>query len=120
MENRALFGAWGEAQAAAYLKRKRFRVVAQNFAVRGGEIDLIAESREFLLFVEVKTRKTASFAAAREYVDARKQARLHLAAELWLAGHETALQPRFDVIEVYAPDGVNTRRPEIVHWENVF
>ena len=41
-------------------------------------------------------------------------------AELWLAGHETALQPRFDVIEVYAPDGVNTRRPEIVHWENVF
>jgi len=120
MESRALTGAWGEALAAGYLKKKRYRLLAKNFSVRGGEIDLIAENRRFLIFVEVKTRQDAAFAEAREFVDRRKQERIRLAALLWLAEHETEKQPRFDVIEVYAPQGTETRRPEIRHWENAF
>ena len=53
-------------------------------------------------------------------MDSRKQGRIRLAAALWLAEHETDKQPRFDVIEVYAPQGVETRRPVIRHWENAF
>ena len=120
MESSKLVGAWGEARAAEYLKKKHWKLLSRNFSVRGGEIDLIAENRRYLIFVEVKTRQDAAFAQAREYVDGRKQARIRLAASLWLAAHETEKQPRFDVIEVYAPQGMDTARPQIFHWENVF
>ena len=50
----------------------------------------------------------------------RKQARLRATAEIWLEQHETALQPRFDVIEIYAPQGMQTQKPEINHIENAF
>ena len=59
-------------------------------------------------------------AQAREFVDGRKQHRLRLAAQLYLAQHPTALQPRFDVAEVYAPQGTATKNPEIRYWENAF
>ena len=64
--------------------------------------------------------KTADFAAAREFVDVRKQQRLRTTALLYLSQHETPLQPRFDVIEIYAPDGTQTRRPQITHMEDAF
>ena len=120
MESKALIGAWGEDQAAIYLKKKRYRLIGRNFRVRGGEIDLIAEHRGFLVFVEVKTRQDDSHGEAREFVDFRKQERLRLAAAHWLAAHETELQPRFDVVEVYAPLGTATKRPEIRHLEDAF
>ena len=102
------------------MKRKRYRLIAQNYRVRGGEIDLIAEHRGFLVFVEVKTRQDASHGEAREFVNYRKQERLRLAAAHWLMTHETEKQPRFDVIEVYAPEGTATKRPVILHLENAF
>lgn len=68
----------------------------------------------------MKLRKSASFAQAREAVDARKQAKLRAAAELYLAWNPTRLQPRFDVAEVYAPLGMETRQPRINYIENAF
>ena len=56
----------------------------------------------------------------REFVDARKQERLRQTALLWLEGHETRLQPRFDVIEIYAPDGMATKQPVIRQLEDAF
>ena len=73
-----------------------------------------------MVFVEVKLRKSARFASAMEYVDSRKQKRLRTTAQLWLSLHPTEKQPRFDVIEIYAPEGLATRRPEIRHWEDAF
>lgn len=113
-------GVWGEEQAAKYLKKRGFRVLERNFSCRFGEIDLIARDRQYLVFVEVKLRKSDAFARAAEFVDARKQARLRAAAELWLAQHETELQPRFDVIEIYAPEGVETKKLTINHLEDAF
>ena len=56
-----------------------------------------------------------------EAVDRRKQARLRATAELYLAEHpEEARQPRFDVAEIYAPQGTATRRPRITWLENAF
>ena len=95
-------------------------VHAMNYRTRLGEIDIIASNRQYLVFCEVKLRKSADFAAAREFVDARKQQRLRTTALLYLSQHETPLQPRFDVIEIYAPDGTQTRRPQITHMEDAF
>ena len=115
-----LSGAWGEALAAEYLRKKRYQIVASGYRCRFGEIDLIAKNKHFLVFVEVKLRKSDRFAAAGEYVDARKQSRLRSTAAIFLAENPTALQPRFDVIEIYAPEGTNTVRPEIRHTEDAF
>ncbi|MCI9294454.1 MAG: YraN family protein, partial [Lawsonibacter sp.] len=70
--------------------------------------------------VEVKLRKSAAYGSAGDFVDRRKQSRLRAAAELYLAKHLTDLQPRFDVIEIYAPQGTNTVNPRIFHLENAF
>ena len=113
-------GAWGEAKAAEYLRRKGYILVAQGYRSRFGEIDLIVKNRKFLVFVEVKLRKNADFARAREYVDFRKQERIRTTASIYLSQNPTALQPRFDVIELYAPEGAETLRPVINHMEDAF
>jgi putative endonuclease len=115
-----IVGAWGERIAAEYLSRKRYKLVAANYRCRFGELDLILRNRTHLVFVEVKLRKNASFAAAREYVDLRKQEKLRMTAALYLSQNPTKLQPRFDVIEIYAPEGIETAHPEIIHLEDAF
>ena len=115
-----LSGAWGEALAAKYLMKKRYKLVATNFKSRFGEIDLIMENKKFLVFVEVKLRKSNAFANAYEYVDRHKQDRIRTTAEIYLSQFPTRLQPRFDVVEIYAPDGTQTRHPEIHHMEDAF
>ena len=97
-----LAGAWGEAKAAEYLRKKGYKLVAAGYRCRFGEIDLIVADRHFLVFVEVKLRKTADFAS------------------IYLSENPTTLQPRFDVIELYAPAGVQTAHPEITHIEEAF
>ena len=115
-----LSGAWGEALAARYLLKKRYKIVATNYRSRFGEIDLIAANRKFIVFVEVKMRKSSCFAEAREFVDRRKQERIKTTAAIYLAEFSTELQPRFDVIEIYAPAGTATESPEIYHMEDAF
>ena len=117
MDAKKLIGRQGESAAAAYLKKKKYRIVAMNYGYRFGEIDLIAEDRDFIVFVEVKSRKSAGFAQAREFVTEAKQRRLIATAQLWLMQNPTEKQPRFDVIEVYCSDGVVR---SINHIENAF
>ena len=115
-----LLGGWGEALAAEYLRKKRYEIVACGYRCRFGEIDLIVKNKKYLAFVEVKLRKSDRFAGAMEYVDRRKQDRIRMTASIYLSQNETALQPRFDVIEIYAPEGTATVRPQIVHMEDAF
>ena len=115
-----LAGAWGEALAGEYLRRKRYTLVAAGYRCRFGEIDLIVRDRKYLVFVEVKLRKSAGFARALEYVDRKKQDRIRTTASLYLSENPTGLQPRFDVIEIYAPEGTATLHPEIYHLEDAF
>ena len=75
MATSKISGAWGEAIAAEYLRKKRYKIVAAGYRCRFGEIDLIAQNKQTLVFVEVKLRKNADFAAAREYVNRAKQDR---------------------------------------------
>ena len=108
-----LLGRWGEALAAEELRRRGCRLVEAGWRCRFGEVDLIAEEGPFLCFVEVKLRKDGRVAQAREFVDRSKQEKLRTTAQLYLAEHPTQLQPRFDVVEIYAPQGLATRAPEI-------
>ena len=120
MAKSKILGSWGEALAAEYLQKKKYQLLAVGYRCRFGEIDLIVSDCKYLVFVEVKLRKSAQFAKALEYVDRRKQDRLRTTAEMYLSQNPTELQPRFDVIEIYAPEGTETARPEIYHMEDAF
>ncbi len=115
-----IVGAWGEMLAAQYLRSKKYEVLGAGYRSRFGEIDLIASHNGYIVFVEVKLRKSDKFARAAEFVDFHKQNRLRSTAEIYLAQNPTELQPRFDVIEVYAPEGCQTKRPAINHIEGAF
>ena len=118
--NKRKTGQEQEAKAACFLKTQGYQILEQNYRCKRGEIDLVAREGQYLVFVEVKLRKSDRFAAAAEYVDRRKQERIKSTAQMWLSTHPSGLQPRFDVIEIYAPEGVETRRPKIYHWEDAF
>ena len=120
MSDTNALGRFGEERAARYLRLHGYQILEQNYRTRHGEIDVIARRGGFLVFAEVKLRRSAAFAEAREFVTPRKQRRVILAAESWLQSHPTELQPRFDVLEVYAPEGTETRFPTVKHWENAF
>lgn len=115
-----LLGKWGEQLIANHLRQKGWQIRETNFRCRLGEIDLIAENRNYLAFVEVKLRKDNRFGHASEAVSISKQQKIRATAELYLAEHPTKLQPRFDVAEVYAPQGMNTINPNIIYYENAF
>lgn len=118
----AHLGRWGEKQAAGYLHQKGYRLLAAGYRCRMGEIDLIAQKGRELAFVEVKLRRNARFAEPREQVTAVKQRRILLAARNFLAQHPEYGEHycRFDVAEVYAPDGLQTAKPEIRYYEHAF
>ena len=118
--DRKSLGAWGEEQAARYLRLHGYSILERNFSCRAGELDIVAKKGKFLVFVEVKTRKNAEFAEAREFVTYAKQQRIFAAAQLYLTSHDGYLQPRFDVIEVYAPDGEHSRKVIINHIKDAF
>ena len=103
--------------AARFLRKKGYKLLGMNYRTRMGEVDIIAQKGGFLAFVEVKTRSDAAHGEAREFVTARKQERVRLAAESWLAANETELQPRFDVVEVYRRTNGSA---EVNHIENAF
>ena len=117
---RKRLGDFGEDTVCRWLRRRGFTILERNFTCRQGEVDIIARKGGYLVFVEVKLRKNAVYGEAREFVTPAKQRRVITAAELWLAAHPTNLQPRFDVAEVYAPDGLLTQHPEVIYIKDAY
>ena len=118
--DKKLLGAFGEDAACRYLKGEGYKIVGRNYSCRFGEIDIIARDRRYVVFAEVKLRRDASHGEAAEFVTPAKQRRVLAAAQLWLQQNPTDLQPRFDVIEVYAPQGLETKKPQINHLEDAY
>jgi len=116
-----LLGSFGEEKAVRHLRKNGYTIIDLNFSSRFGEIDIIAAKGRILAFVEVKMRKDDHFAAAREFVDYRKQQRIKTTAQIWLSVNEPEadLQPRFDVCEVYASD-VKDKNFKLNYIENAF
>lgn len=101
-------GLQGEKRVAQFLRNRGFSVIKRNFQCRYGEIDIIAENNEYILFVEVKTRKQNAIISGIDAVDSRKQSRIMLAAQDYITKTLCEKQPRFDVAEVAVyekPDG---------------
>lgn len=120
MSREKLLGAFGEAEAANYLRKKRYEILGMNYRCRLGELDLIARKKDILVFVEVKLRREGGYAPAAEYVTPAKQRRLRIAAQSWL--NENGLEEpecRFDVLEVYVDRG-GSRVMRICQLENAF
>lgn len=99
-------GNLAEDAAAAYLLEQGYTLLARNYTIRGAEVDIIAKDGDFVVFVEVKSRKSAQYAMPRESVTAAKQRRICTAALRYVQENglfEAAI--RFDVIEV-TPGGI--------------
>ncbi len=94
-------GRAGEDQAARYLEQQGCTILARNFRTRHGEIDLIAQDRGVLLFVEIKTCSSDAFGRPESWVTPRKQRRIAGAALAWIHQHHCENQDcRFDVIAI--------------------
>lgn len=107
-------GAIGEFNASEFLQKKKYKIIELNHKNRLGEIDIIAQQKDMIVFVEVKARSTLKFGRPSEAVDIRKQQKLRSVANLYLLQHHKMDNPcRFDVIEVIAGKEIN-------HIENAF
>lgn len=103
MPNLRLEGQKAEDLAAGYLLSQGFTLVTRRYAIKGGEIDLIALDGEILVFVEVRSRSGKGL-TPEESVDARKRARLVRAAERYLEESRETRETRFDLVAVEGSD----------------
>lgn len=115
--NHLATGELGEQMAAEFLRHQGYRILECRYRLKLGEIDIIAAHGEWLVFVEVKTRKNTTFGFPSEAVHYRKQTKIISTALQYLAFTGRQNCPiRFDVIEVL----LNPGRPSINHIQNAF
>jgi len=115
--NKQALGHWGEQQAAEFLTARDYEILAHNVRTPYGEIDLIANHGDVLIFVEVKTRRSTHFGNPEEAVTAEKQTHLLEACQHYLQEHPDLQGDwRIDVIAIQVRRG--DAAPEIVHFEN--
>src|SRR5882724_11014960 len=103
---RQVLGARGEKAAAKYLCRHGYKILLKNFRSGKAEVDIVARQKDWLVFVEVKTRRTEEFGLPSEAVQREKQRNLSKAAldYLRLLGNPK-IHFRFDIVEVVIADG---------------
>jgi len=100
-EERLNLGRWGEEEAARFLRRLGMRILERNLRTPVGEIDIVARFGKFLVFIEVKTRRSDAFGTPQEAVGPVKQRQIIRAAQWYLGNAKGGgMQPRFDVVAV--------------------
>lgn len=102
-----------EQLAHKYLLKQRLKTIEKNFNCRYGEIDLIMQDGEMLVFVEVRYRQSQQFGGAATSVDYRKQRRIINTANFYLQKHQLHVPARFDVVAV---DGTADKVNEEINW----
>lgn len=101
MANTRQKGATGEQMAADFLKKQGYRILQRNYVAPHGEIDIVAEQGGYIVFVEVKRRKSTKFGLPQEAVTPQKQKIIALCAKMWLTQHKKVGAPvRFDVVGI--------------------
>lgn len=98
-------GRLGENSVCVYLENLGYTIIARNYRIKGGEIDIIAQNDEYTAFVEVKSRKSNSLVSGFEAVGRRKQGLIIKTAADFCCKNPDILQPRFDVAEVIIDNG---------------
>ena len=104
-------GDCGEDRACDYLRRRGLKILARNYRCRAGEIDVVAEDRGTVVFVEVKERRGESHGSAVEAVTAAKRRKVVRAARAYAVAHGLSDSPlRFDVVAIdWGPKGPRVR-----------
>ena len=113
------FGAFGEKFAVKYLKKKKYKILEKNYKTKVGEIDIIAKDRGYLVFVEVKSRSFDPLVTGSYAVDQKKRLHIFKTASLYMKQNKTALQPRFDILELE----IDRNKKKVIsynHYENAF
>lgn len=121
-DTRKQLGAQGEALASAYLENRGLRILARNWRCRSGEVDLIAEEGDTLIFIEVRTRRlTGRFGLPEESVDSRKQRQVREVAQYYrMMTNSHNRKCRFDVVAVKLLSQDPSLNPDIRHIPNAF
>lgn len=122
LTSRRVTGNVGEDAAAKFLRKHGYKILERNYAELGAEIDIIARSREYYVFVEVKTR-TLGHTSPKEprpasSVTPEKQRKIITVAKWFLGTVPKGRKIRFDVIEVYVNEKNEVQK--IMHLENAF
>ena len=114
-----LLGSRGEDAAVSYLQKRGYTVLVRNFRTKGGEVDIIANVKGTLVFVEVKTRSSSRFGFPEEAVSSTKRHRIALAARRYLFAAHISPQTyiRFDIVALCR--NAKTGTDDIVHIENI-
>ncbi|MDA1231399.1 MAG: YraN family protein [Planctomycetota bacterium] len=116
---RKLLGDRGERAAVRFLKQLGYRIIAKQYRNNYGEVDIIAQDGNVMVFVEVKTRTSTNDGQPFEAVDLRKQEKITRVALAWLKQYGRLEQPaRFDVVSILWPD--DKGEPQIQHFRNAF
>jgi putative endonuclease len=93
-------GERAEQLARDFLKQHGYEIIAERYRWRGGEIDLIARDGNSLVFIEVRSRTKERFGLPEETVNIKKQRKILLTAQHYLARHPHTLPVRFDVVAI--------------------
>ncbi|MCI5120663.1 MAG: YraN family protein [Candidatus Electrothrix sp. AUS4] len=97
--SRKATGRTGEDAAVQYLEKIGYTILERNYRLRIGEVDIIARDEEYLVFIEVKTRRSKTFGSPFDAVDTRKQQQIFKVASAYIRGREIPV--RFDVVAVH-------------------
>lgn len=116
---KARSGKCGEDCAVRYLKRRGYKIISRNYRIRHKELDIIAENKEYIVFVEVKTHSgkrsdDGSFGSPAHAVDRKKRENTISCARSYLSSHPCQKQPRIDVIEIW----LGGMFPKVNHIKN--
>jgi putative endonuclease len=112
-------GKQAEELARQYLQNQNLKLISQNYYCRRGEIDLIMQDQQTLVFVEVRYRKDVRFGSPLESIDHRKQAKIITTAEHYLLQFKSSyVDYRFDVVAIMPIQ--NSDEPEISWVKNAF
>jgi len=107
---RKKLGAFGEELAQNYLKTQGYKIIDKNFRCKLGEVDIIAEDKGCIVFVEVKTRSSLAFGLPKNAIGARKKANLTKVASAYLKNSGfTDKSARFDVVSILITDKDGTQ-----------
>ena len=115
---RQALGLQGEDLAVRELQRRGYAILARRYRTRFGEIDIVAQDGDAVVFVEVKARRTARFGSAAESIPSWKQRRIAAMALDYLAWCNRLNEPcRFDVVAI---DGLGASHVDVRVIQNAF
>ena len=114
MTHNQRIGKWGEEIAADFLAQHKYEIIARNIRTPYGEIDIIAQQKDIVIFVEVKTRTSNKLGVPEESITPRKRQHMIAAAEHYAAENEIDHWQ----IDVTAVEGKPGSTPTITHFEN--